>query len=145
MGLSKSTIALVALSFASLVHCTTHIYDWEFTWISAAPDGLVRPVISVNGQFPPPTINIVKGDRVIIHAFNNLGNTSATLHFHGIYQNGSTSQDGPFQVSQCAISVGKNLTYDFVVSSLVLPFSSALNSDNVPPDRSAGNIFLSLP
>lgn len=88
------------LGISSVVFAGTVVYDLEFTWISAAPDGFTRPVIAINGQFPGPTIYCTVGDRVIVRAVNNLGNTSATIHFHGLYQNGSTAQDGVDGVSQ---------------------------------------------
>lgn len=111
-----SKLILLVLSFiASLVQAKTHTHEWDIAWKLAAPDGFLRPVVAINGLFPGPEIHIQKGDRVIIKANNNLGNTSTTLHFHGIFQNGSTSQDGPNMVTQCPIPSGGSLTYDFVV------------------------------
>jgi hypothetical protein len=44
-----------------------------------------------------------------------LGNQSTSLHFHGLFMNGSTHMDGPVQVSQCTIAPGTRFTYDFEV------------------------------
>jgi iron transport multicopper oxidase len=68
----------ISLALAKVV-----TYNFNIGWISAAPDGFTRPVIAINEQFPLPTINVTVGDQVVINAVNNLGNTSATLHFHG--------------------------------------------------------------
>ena len=46
----------------------------------------------------------------------SLGNQSTTLHFHGIFQNGTTEMDGPGQVSQCGIPPGSRFTYNFTAS-----------------------------
>lgn len=91
-------------------------YHFNIGWISAAPDGYVRPVIAINGLFPPPTIHVTVGDELVIHTINNLGNSSATLHFHGLWQQGSTAQDGPFQVSQCGVPSDHSFTYKFFVN-----------------------------
>jgi FtsP/CotA-like multicopper oxidase with cupredoxin domain len=112
------TLLLTASSLAKDV-----TFNWNLGWVSANPDGrLVRPVIAINGQFPLPTINITLHDRIIINAVNDLGNTSATLHFHGIFQTGSNVQDGPYQVTQCGIPAGSSQTYNFTV--WFIPFRS---------------------
>ncbi|KAF4306099.1 putative ferrooxidoreductase protein [Botryosphaeria dothidea] len=37
------------------------------------PDGMLeRPVIGINGQWPPPLLNFTKGDRVIANVYNAL-------------------------------------------------------------------------
>jgi iron transport multicopper oxidase len=115
MKVSHWNSLFVSLIYAPLAWGKINTYNWELGWINASPDGFERPVVAINGQFPLPTINVTLGDQIIINAVNNLGNSSATLHFHGLYQNGSTSQDGPFQVSQCGIPTGGNLTYNFFV------------------------------
>src|ERR1700679_2021912 len=95
-------------------------YNWKLGWINAAPDGFNRPVVAINGQFPLPTINVTLGDQIVINAVNNLGNSSATLHFHGIFQNGTNAQDGPNQVTQCPIPSGQSLTYSFNVCYVMM-------------------------
>lgn len=60
-----------------------------------------------NGQWPPPTVEVYKGDRLIIHVNNKLGNETTGLHFHGIRQHGSNQMDGPSMVTQCPIPPGE--------------------------------------
>lgn len=108
--------------FASLAQCATQTYDFEVSWVSANPDGLQeRSVIGINGQWPIPTINVTKGDQVVVNVKNSLGNESTSLHFHGLYQNGTTHMDGPAQVTQCAILPGNSFTYNFTVSKFKPP------------------------
>jgi iron transport multicopper oxidase len=104
--------------FTRVTLAATVTFNWQFSWITANLDGFSRPVVAVNGQFPLPTVNVTLGDQVVINAINNLGNSSMTLHFHGIYQNGTNTEDGPFQVTQCGIPPGQSLTYSFPVSEL---------------------------
>jgi iron transport multicopper oxidase len=46
------------------------------------------------------------------------GNQTTTLHFHGLFMNGTTEMDGPAQVSQCGIPSGSQFTYNFTVSCI---------------------------
>lgn len=95
-------------------------YDFNVGWVRANPDGIYeRPVIGVNGQWPWPMMEATKGDQVIVNVENNLGNQSTTLHFHGIFQNGTTYMDGPGQATQCDIASGQKVTYNFTVSKFL--------------------------
>ncbi len=111
-------IVVAHLLFAA--HAAIVTYDWNITWVTASPDGFARPVIGINGQWPLPQLTATVGDRVIINAHNHLGNRTTTLHFHGLYQNGSTHMDGSASVSQCAIPAGSSFTYDFNVRKVSL-------------------------
>lgn len=119
MGCSLlSSLALLALSSFAQVHAAeTKVYDFNVTWVTANPDGqFERPTIGINGQWPLPLINVTKGDRVVVNMMNQLGNESTSLHFHGLYQNGTTEMDGPIGVSQCAVPPGSTFTYNFTVN-----------------------------
>lgn len=94
----------------------TVIYDFDIAWTHANPDGQYnRQVIGINGQWPIPPIVATKGDQVIVNVKNSLGNESTSLHFHGLYMNGSTHMDGPAGVTQCAILPNSSFTYNFTV------------------------------
>jgi iron transport multicopper oxidase len=72
------------------------------------------------------------GDRIIVNLNNKLGNETTSLHFHGIFQTGSTAMDGPTGVTQCPIAPGATFTYDFVVSSsLILQAGDQLTHSQV--------------
>lgn len=105
------------ICFATLSHAKNITYDFKIGWVTANPDGAkARPVIGINGQWPIPQITADVGDRVIVNVVNELGNQSTSLHFHGLYQNGTTDMDGPVGVTQCPIAPGATFTYDFEVS-----------------------------
>lgn len=104
------------LFFSCLAHAATVTYNFNITWVTANPDGLLnRPVIGINGQWPLPYITATVGDSVVINVLNQLRNESTSLHFHGIYQNGSTDMDGVTGVSQCPIQPGGFFTYNFTI------------------------------
>lgn len=100
----------------NLVGAATVTYDWNITWVTANPDkAFDRPTIGINNQWPLPVLRATVNDTVIINVNNQLGNQSTTLHFHGLFQNGTTQMDGPSQVSQCPIPANSSLTYNFTI------------------------------
>ncbi|OLL26531.1 Iron transport multicopper oxidase [Neolecta irregularis DAH-3] len=87
----------------SLAAAATVNLDWNVSWVDASPDGYTRKVIGVNGYWPPPTVNVTKGDRVVINATNSLGDENLSLHAHGLFFNGTNSMDGAAGVTQWCI------------------------------------------
>jgi iron transport multicopper oxidase len=81
--------------------------------VNAAPDGFARPFIGINGQWPNPPIVGSLGDTVKINVINGLGNQSTSIHFHGLFQQNTTFEDGPVGVTQCPISPGQSFVYQF--------------------------------
>ncbi|KAJ4859040.1 multicopper oxidase domain-containing protein [Trichoderma breve] len=107
--------ALFAASLG-LASAATVNYDFNITWVTANPDGaFARPVIGINNQWPIPRIEANVGDRIVINVNNQLGNQSTSLHFHGLFMNGTTHMDGPVGVSQCEIPPGHSFKYDFTI------------------------------
>ena len=97
--LSILTFLLVLLP--SLAQAATRTYDFDIGWVRANPDGqFERPTIGINGEWPPPIMTATVGDRVIVNVVNGLGNQSTTLHFHGLFMNGTSEMDGPAMVTQ---------------------------------------------
>lgn len=114
---------LLRVLFASVFHllavsAATIRLDWNITWVLANPDGLQeRSVIGINGQWPPPVLNFTKGDRIVANVYNGLGNESTSIHWHGMYQNGTNYMDGAPGVTQCQIAPGATMIYNFTVRS----------------------------
>ncbi|KAL0419193.1 UNVERIFIED_CONTAM: Laccase-3 [Sesamum radiatum] len=71
-----------------------------------------RNIITVNGQFPGPTIAARNGDKLIIKVTNR-ARYNVTLHWHGIRQ--MRWADGPEYVTQCPIKPGGTYTYRFTI------------------------------
>ncbi|GMM30758.1 putative oxidoreductase [Martiniozyma asiatica (nom. inval.)] len=85
----------------------------------ANPDGIFeRPIIGFNNSWPLPTIEVNRGDRVQLFLTNGLADATTSLHFHGLFQKGSNNMDGPVGVTQCPISPGETMLYDFVVDQV---------------------------
>ena len=109
---------LVSVLFSIHTFGATVTYNWNITWVTANPDGAFqRPTIGINGEWPLPPLTATVGDRVVVNVINQLGNQTTSLHFHGLYMNGSTHMDGPAGVAQCSIPPGAFFMYDFKVSA----------------------------
>ena len=109
-----TTILLLSLCHALCIQAA--VYTWNLGWIYQNPDGLHRrPVIAINGQWPPPTLNVTIGELVTINLVNKLGNESTSLHFHGLFQHGSNAMDGPVGLTQCPVAPGETFVQTFKV------------------------------
>ncbi|KAJ3207155.1 hypothetical protein HDU82_004005 [Entophlyctis luteolus] len=94
----------------------TVVYDFAISNITTKEDGVVRWTLGVNGaasRLSPIKCN--KGDTVVVIVTNNL-NVPTTLHYHGLFQNGTTTMDGAAGISQCPIAPGESYTYIFDTS-----------------------------
>lgn len=117
--------SLIFLAWFPLsILAATKTYDFNVGWTTANPDGLFeRRTMGINGKWPLPTIEVDKGDRVVVNLYNGLGDQNTSLHFHGLFQNGTNAMDGPAGVTQCPVAPGQSIVYDFVVS-ILLPIAS---------------------
>ncbi|KAJ5635585.1 CAZyme family AA1 [Penicillium longicatenatum] len=91
----------------------TREYWFDIKQVVLAPDGVPRPVWTVNGTLPGPTLIANWGDWVVVHVKNSLGaqRNGSTIHWHGIRQNYTNPNDGVPSITQCPIAPGKTMTY----------------------------------
>uniref|UniRef100_A0A060SW95 ARAD1A02948p n=1 Tax=Blastobotrys adeninivorans TaxID=409370 RepID=A0A060SW95_BLAAD len=109
-------LSLVPMALAAVATAKTVEYDFHVNWTTANPDGLYeRKVIGINGQWPLPRIEVDKGDRLVVNMYNDMPDRNASIHFHGMYQNGTNYMDGPVGVTQCPVPPGGKFTYNFTV------------------------------
>lgn len=111
-------VFFVFLSLLASGLAKTLTYNWSIDFVNAAPDGVTRRVIGVNGKWPCPKIEGDVGDNVVVHVTNNLETQTTGLHFHGLRQFGTQVMDGPAGVTQCPIVPGSSFTYSFTVRGL---------------------------
>jgi iron transport multicopper oxidase len=118
MALSLSNFLYICNVFnlISVVYAEIRTYNLNVGWVTRNPDGhFDRPVIGINGQWPIPRLEATVGDRVVVNLNNQLGNESTSLHFHGLFMNGTNEMDGVVGVTQCGIPPGSSFTYNFTV------------------------------
>ncbi|KAF5323276.1 hypothetical protein D9619_013491 [Psilocybe cf. subviscida] len=81
-----------------------------------APDGFSRAGVIVNGVFPGTLIQANKDDTLHITVNDQLTDPtmrrSVSIHWHGLFQMRTASEDGPAFVNQCPIAPAHSYTYD---------------------------------
>jgi hypothetical protein len=90
-------------------------FQWTILDRVANPDGVFRPLITINGKFPGPMIECNEGDTLVIDVDNQSVNATS-IHFHGIFQNGTNWMDGTNGVTQCPIAPKGRFQYKFTVT-----------------------------
>ncbi|MCJ1330335.1 hypothetical protein MMC10_007018 [Thelotrema lepadinum] len=90
-------------------------YHWTITDVEFNPDGVYRPMMVINNQFPGPLVEVNEGDTIVVHIDNQVVNATS-IHWHGLYQNGTNWMDGTVGITQCPIAPRTKFTYEFKVS-----------------------------
>lgn len=90
-------------------------FKWEVGYLHWSPDCTDGIVMSINGQFPGPTIRATVGDTINVELTNKLATEGVVIHWHGIRQFGTPWADGTASISQCAINPGESFVYRFKV------------------------------
>jgi FtsP/CotA-like multicopper oxidase with cupredoxin domain len=97
----RHAVISALISLPLLVYSATQSLEWNITYTTANPDGLFeRRVMGVNGNWPPPPIELNFGDRLVLNVNNQLDDVVTGLHTHGLFQNGTNYYDGPVGVVQ---------------------------------------------
>ncbi|CAI9091790.1 OLC1v1026903C2 [Oldenlandia corymbosa var. corymbosa] len=71
-------------------------------------------IITVNGQYPGPTIEVNEGDTLEIKVTNK-AQYNLTIHWHGVRQIRTAWSDGPEFITQCPLKPGASYTYRFTI------------------------------
>ncbi|PWA70141.1 laccase [Artemisia annua] len=74
-----------------------------------------KPIVTVNGMYPGPTVYAREGDRVLINVTNH-AQYNMSIHWHGLKQYANGWADGPAYITQCPIMTGNSYVYDFNIT-----------------------------
>ncbi|XP_076641104.1 uncharacterized protein LOC143352475 [Halictus rubicundus] len=80
-------------------------------------DGVQRNLLSVNRMCPGPSIQVCLGDLVVVDVENKISEEHITIHWHGVFQQGSQYYDGVPFVTQCPIPAGDTFRYQFYANN----------------------------
>ena len=94
---------------------TTREYNWVIADHELNPDGVFRPMMLINATFPGPLIEVNEDDEVVVRVHNRATNATS-IHWHGLYHNGTNHMDGTIGVTNCPIAPGQSFTYRFNVT-----------------------------
>ncbi|KAJ0789000.1 putative laccase [Helianthus annuus] len=106
---------LTLMSFSSLTTAKTHNHDFVVQETKVTRLCKTLNSITVNGQFPGPTLEVNNGDTLVIHVTNK-ARYNVTIHWHGVRQMTTAWADGPEFITQCPIRPGGSYTYQFTIS-----------------------------
>ncbi|CAL9048053.1 laccase-11 [Musa acuminata AAA Group] len=119
MGCFHASIVIVLLGFLMLVSVPTEAatkkYQFDVVVSNVSRLCHAKPVVTVNGRLPGPTIYAREGDRLIVNV-TNYAQYNMTIHWHGVKQLRNGWADGPAYVTQCPIRSGGSYTYHFNVT-----------------------------
>ncbi|XP_057979781.1 laccase-12-like [Malania oleifera] len=108
---------LLLLSFSSLLssaNAETRFYDFVVQATPVKRLCKTHNTITVNGQYPGPTLEVNNGDTLVVNVVNR-ARYNVTIHWHGIRQMRTGWADGPEFVTQCPIRPGGSYTYRFTI------------------------------
>ncbi|CAN6335346.1 unnamed protein product [Urochloa humidicola] len=110
LGLLLCSSLLLQLAVAKEQY---HEFVVQEAWVSRLCGN--RSIMTVNGQFPGPAVEMNEGDSLMVRVTNR-GRYNVTVHWHGVRQMRTGWADGPEYVTQCPIRPGSSYTYRFTVS-----------------------------
>ncbi|KAL4197682.1 hypothetical protein AMTRI_Chr04g252320 [Amborella trichopoda] len=124
MGSSKGVVFQIVRVFWPLLLLTWAHHAWgnlgyyNFTVESSPYTRLCRTkvILTVNGQYPGPTLYVRKGGTLIVKVLNK-SSYNITLHWHGVKQPRNPWYDGPAYITQCPIKPGGRFTYKVFFSA----------------------------
>ncbi|KAM3081222.1 laccase, multicopper oxidase, benzenediol:oxygen oxidorectuctase [Clarireedia jacksonii] len=91
----------------------TRKYNLEITNTTLAPDGFSRLVMAINGQYPGPTLYADWGDMIQVTVKNSLQHNGTGIHWHGIRQLNTNTEDGVPGITECPLAPNDTKTYLF--------------------------------
>lgn len=80
--------------------------------VEVSPDGIIRNLTVINGQYPGPLLEANAGDTLNIHVTNSMQDEPTTIHCHGLLFNQNENfLDGASSINQCPLQPGQKYTY----------------------------------
>uniref|UniRef100_A0A7C8ZPS3 Laccase n=1 Tax=Opuntia streptacantha TaxID=393608 RepID=A0A7C8ZPS3_OPUST len=100
---------------ALLVECRIRNYKFNVVMKNTTRLCSTKPIVTVNGEFPGPTLVAREDDTVLVKVVNHV-KYNVTIHWHGIRQVRTGWADGPAYITQCPIQPGQSYVYKFNVT-----------------------------
>ncbi|KAK9283622.1 hypothetical protein L1049_011872 [Liquidambar formosana] len=110
----RAIILLLTFLFPASVESMVRHYKFSVVMKNTTRLCATKPIVTVNGKFPGPTLYAREDDTVIVRVVNHV-NYNATIHWHGIRQLRTGWSDGPAYITQCPIQPGQSYQYNFTL------------------------------
>ncbi|XP_021893983.1 laccase-4-like [Carica papaya] len=108
-------LMLVACLFPWSVESMVRHYKFNVVMKNTTRLCSTKPIVTVNGQFPGPTLIAREDDTVLVKVVNHV-KYNLSIHWHGIRQLRTGWADGPAYITQCPIQPGQSYVYNFTVT-----------------------------
>ncbi|XP_028771424.1 laccase-4-like [Neltuma alba] len=119
MGMAAAWIRVILLVAACLLplFAEARIRHYKFNVVMKNATRLcsTKPIVTVNGKFPGPTIYAREDDTVLVKVVNHV-NYNVSIHWHGVRQLRTGWADGPAYITQCPIQPGQVYVYNFTIT-----------------------------
>ncbi|KMT18262.1 hypothetical protein BVRB_2g024280 [Beta vulgaris subsp. vulgaris] len=107
-------VFLVMVLFPALAEAKVRHYNFKVVMKNYTKLCSTKPIATVNGKFPGPTLRAREGDNVLVKVINDVS-YNVTIHWHGIRQLRTGWSDGPAYIAQCPIQPGQSYLYNFSI------------------------------
>ncbi|EOY33802.1 Laccase/Diphenol oxidase family protein [Theobroma cacao] len=106
---------LACLLFPASVECMVRHYKFNVVLENTTRLCSSKPIVTVNGRYPGPTLVAREDDTVLVKVVNHV-KYNLSIHWHGIRQIRTGWADGPGYITQCPIQPGQNFVYNFTIT-----------------------------
>ncbi|XP_009593041.1 laccase-4-like [Nicotiana tabacum] len=106
---------LFACLFPAFVECRIRRYNFNVMVKNTSRLCSTKPIVTVNGKFPGPTVYAREDDTVLIRVVNHV-KYNVSIHWHGVRQLRTGWADGPAYITQCPIQPGQSYLYNFTIT-----------------------------
>ncbi|KAK4270455.1 hypothetical protein QN277_023491 [Acacia crassicarpa] len=108
-------LLLICCIFPALVDCRVRNYKFHVVSKNVTRLCSSKPIVTVNGKFPGPTLYAREGDNVLVKVVNRVS-YNVSIHWHGVRQLRTGWSDGPAYITQCPIEPGQSYVYNFTIT-----------------------------
>ncbi|GKV47626.1 hypothetical protein SLEP1_g54509 [Rubroshorea leprosula] len=99
------------MSSSSFFTCKMDVKEVPYTRLCST-----KNILTVNGQYPGPTLYVHKGDTIVVDVHNR-GKYNITIHWHGVKQPRNPWTDGPAYITQCPIAPGAKFRQKIILTT----------------------------
>ncbi|KAL8224694.1 hypothetical protein R6Q57_017251 [Mikania cordata] len=115
VGWLRALMVVAFLFFPLSVDGRVRRYNFNVVTKQANRLCSTKPIVTVNGHSPGPTLYAREGDTVLVRVVNKV-KYNVSIHWHGIRQLRTGWSDGPAYITQCPIQPGQNYVYNFTIT-----------------------------
>ncbi|KAL1343509.1 hypothetical protein AAHE18_09G233500 [Arachis hypogaea] len=110
LGIILLFLNVIQVTCQAMRHHKFVVRDASFTKLCST-----KNILTVNGEFPGPTLYVTKGESIIVDVYNR-ANYNITIHWHGVNQPRYPWSDGPEFITQCPIQPGAMFSQKVIFS-----------------------------